>query len=246
MSRYQEFDPLTPEEYAALEADILERGVQVPIVVDEHGVPIDGHHRLMICRRHGITDYPTIVQAGLTDDEKRDYAQSLNCARRSLSREQKRRQIANRLKRHPEHSDRRLAQSLGVDHKTVGSVRAELQSGGEIPRQTVKVGSIGMRYKTPPPPKRLDSAGGEIPRHLHTAFAAQAEHTSLGNLLTDVKRRSGELARVSGPLRARIEQLRHHLDAAVDILTHTTPQTVHAACGGRGCDACDQHGYLTT
>ena len=42
MEKYQEFDPLTPEEFVALENDILERGVLVPIEFDEDGHVIDG------------------------------------------------------------------------------------------------------------------------------------------------------------------------------------------------------------
>ena len=35
--KYQQFDPLTPEDFAALEKDILERGVMVAIERDEDG-----------------------------------------------------------------------------------------------------------------------------------------------------------------------------------------------------------------
>ena len=68
---YQLLDPLSPEDFAALEADILERGVMIPIEFDEDDNIIDGHHRLMICRKHGITDYPKVVRKGLTEQEKR-------------------------------------------------------------------------------------------------------------------------------------------------------------------------------
>jgi ParB-like chromosome segregation protein Spo0J len=64
---YQMLDPLSPEDFAALEADILERGVMVAIEFDEDGNVIDGHHRLMICEKHGITDYPTVVRRGWTE-----------------------------------------------------------------------------------------------------------------------------------------------------------------------------------
>ena len=63
---YQLLDPLPPEDFAALEADILERGVLVAIEFDEHGNTLDGHHRLAICKKHGITDYPKIIREGWT------------------------------------------------------------------------------------------------------------------------------------------------------------------------------------
>jgi len=60
--KYQYDDPLTPDEFAQMEADILERGVQVAIEFDEDGNVLDGHHRLAICEKHGIRDYPTVIR----------------------------------------------------------------------------------------------------------------------------------------------------------------------------------------
>lgn len=48
---FQSMPPLSPEEYSALEQSIRDNGVQVPIVVDEAGVVIDGHHRQKITSR---------------------------------------------------------------------------------------------------------------------------------------------------------------------------------------------------
>jgi hypothetical protein len=39
---FQALPPLSPEEYRDLELDILDRGVLVPIIVDEHGVVTTG------------------------------------------------------------------------------------------------------------------------------------------------------------------------------------------------------------
>jgi len=36
---------MTPAEFEALKADIAERGVVVPIDIDEDGEILDGHHR---------------------------------------------------------------------------------------------------------------------------------------------------------------------------------------------------------
>lgn len=228
MSTYQEFDPLSPEEFAALERSILDRGVQVAIVFDENGNVLDGHNRLKICQKHGITDYPTTVKGGLSEDEKRNYAQSLNMARRSLSREQVNKQIRNRLKRNPEHSDRLIAQALGVDHKTVGRVRAEMESGGEVPQVERKTGLNGMQYKLPARSRAVDAAGGEIPQRLERVFASRSDHTSLANIIADVKRRVGELADRS-PLYGQLAALRRHLTAAESILRETSPHACHTS-----------------
>jgi ParB-like chromosome segregation protein Spo0J len=242
--KYQEFDPLTPEEFAALERSILDRGVEVAIVFDEDGNVLDGHHRLAICKKHGVTDYPTTVRAGLSEDEKRDFAQSLNMARRSLSRDQKQNQIRNRLKRNPQHSDRLIAQAMGVDHKTVGRIRAEMETGGEVPQVDRKIGLNGMQYKSPSKPKLADAEGGKVPQRLEKVFALRGEHASLANLVVDVKRRAGELADRSA-LYSQLEALRRHLTAAESIIKQTSPHVIHRLCKGEGCEACGGKGYLT-
>ena len=47
--RYQVLPDLPPEKFEALKADIAERGVLVPIDVDEEGHILDGHHRYRAC-----------------------------------------------------------------------------------------------------------------------------------------------------------------------------------------------------
>ena len=41
--KYQVMPNMPPEQFDALKADIAERGVLVPIDVDEHGHILDGH-----------------------------------------------------------------------------------------------------------------------------------------------------------------------------------------------------------
>ena len=241
--RYQEFDPLNQEEFAALEQDILIRGVQVPIVFDEYGNIIDGHHRLAICKKHGITDYPKIVKTGLSEDEKRDYAQSLNMARRSLTRQQRQDQIRNRLKRNPDHSDRSIAQGLGVDHKTVGRLRRDMETTGEVPQVDAKIGLNGMRYKASPKVV-VDAEGGEVPQHLHSVFQCRSEFIPLCNLIGDIKRGASQLADRTG-LGSKVSALHRLLDKAEDIIRTTIPHAIHSSCEGVGCPDCDHLGYTT-
>ena len=80
---------LTEDEYEALKADIAERGVQVPVERDETGAVLDGHHRIRACEELGITEYPTIIRTGMTDDEKRQHVLALNLDRRHLTGEQR-------------------------------------------------------------------------------------------------------------------------------------------------------------
>jgi ParB-like chromosome segregation protein Spo0J len=78
---------LSTEEYAELKSDISSRGVMVPIEFDEQGNVLDGHHRLQICEELGIKDFPKVIRAGLTEEEKYTHARKLNLARRHLTQE---------------------------------------------------------------------------------------------------------------------------------------------------------------
>ena len=80
---YQLFPSLSPEERAALKADIATRGVMVPIEVDEQGAVLDGHNRAAIAAELGI-EAPRIVRAGFSEAGKREHVLKLNLLRRQL------------------------------------------------------------------------------------------------------------------------------------------------------------------
>ncbi len=61
---YQLLPPLSAEDYAALEASIIEHGVLVPVEYDEGGNILDGHHRVAICESLGLVDWPRFVRKG--------------------------------------------------------------------------------------------------------------------------------------------------------------------------------------
>ena len=143
MTNYQVMRDLTSAEYEELKADIKERGVKVAIELDEDGNVLDGHHRLKICQELGITDYPKEIRKGLTDDEKRTHARMLNVARRQLTPEEKRALIREQLKETPEKSNRQIAKGLGVNDKTVGKQRMNLESSAEIPQLNYQIGTDG-------------------------------------------------------------------------------------------------------
>lgn len=46
--------PLTEEQFAALEADILKNGCYAPVIVNEDLVIVDGHNRQRLCEQHGL------------------------------------------------------------------------------------------------------------------------------------------------------------------------------------------------
>lgn len=135
-------DP-SPWEYEALRSSIRRYGLILPVVRDESGEVIDGHQRERACRELGITNYPVLTLAGLTQEEKRDHAFILNLARRRLNRRQMRALIAAELKRTPDLSNNWLARTLGSTDKTVESVRQDLIATSEIPKLEVRRGKDG-------------------------------------------------------------------------------------------------------
>ena len=143
MKNYQVMPDLSSDDYNNLKADIGARGVLVPIEYDEDDNILDGHHRVRACTELGI-EWPRFVRKGLSEDEKRTHARQLNIARRHLNRDQKRELIAEQLKEAPERSNRQVAEGLGVDDKTVGTVRRDLEAGAEIPHHAERVGKDGV------------------------------------------------------------------------------------------------------
>ena len=127
---YQVMPPLAEPEYEALKASIAAGYDPArPIVVDETGAVLDGHHRQQVCTELGITP-PTVMLPGLTEDQKHDYAMRANLACRHLTQLQKRELIAAELQRDSSRPDREIGRLCGADHKTVAGVRRN----GEFPQ----------------------------------------------------------------------------------------------------------------
>ncbi len=141
--KYQVMPSMPPEQFAALKADIAERGVLVPLDVEEEGHILDGHHRYRACVELGITDFPTIVRPGLSEEERRIFARKSNMLRRHLNRKQVRELIAEQLKDTPDWANNRIGQVLGADSKTVQAVRHALELTSEIPKFDKLIGADG-------------------------------------------------------------------------------------------------------
>ncbi len=147
---YQLFDPLRPEEYAALEADIVARGVMVAVEIDEAGEILDGYNRVEIAERHGLS-YPKITRKFSTEQEKRIHVRMLNLARRHLETWQwgkaflglledkgvKRGQDSSAAKRHDSESETvsDLAASLGVDDRTARNRMNQADAFDALPKR---------------------------------------------------------------------------------------------------------------
>ena len=160
---FQNMPPLSPEEYAELEASIKEHGIQVPILIDEDGVVIDGHHRQKIAQELGIR-CPKRQVIDKTESEKRTLALSLNVHRRHLTREQKRALIAESIKADPQLTDREHARRTSASPTTVGTVRDQLESEGEVSKLDTRFDPRGYEQPATKPAPKSDAellAGAE-------------------------------------------------------------------------------------
>jgi hypothetical protein len=91
----------------------------------------------------GHVDYDALERSAGGGGDESTYVVSANIHRRHLTGEQKREVIAKLLRADPSKSNRQIAETARVDHKTVGSVRADLQATGEIPQLDRTVGADG-------------------------------------------------------------------------------------------------------
>ena len=82
---YQFFQPLSPQEREALKEDIKQRGIQVPIELDNAGAILDGHHRWEIAQELGVLEaqIPIVVRDDLkTEADKIAHVLKVNLLRR--------------------------------------------------------------------------------------------------------------------------------------------------------------------
>lgn len=135
-AQYQLFPELTADEYTALKADIAERGVLVPVELDEAGNILDGHHRVRAwteLKSEGVKvgDYPRVVRAGWTEEQKRNHVRKLNLLRRHLDKAKRDAVIADMLK--DGMSTREVADVVGVSKGTVHNAGAQFWAPEDRP-----------------------------------------------------------------------------------------------------------------
>jgi ParB-like chromosome segregation protein Spo0J len=225
--KYQVLPSMPSEQFEALKADIEERGVLTPIDVDEHGYILDGHHRYRACLELGVTDFPTIVRPGMSEEERRMFARKSNMLRRHLSREQVRQLVAEQLKDTPNWANNRIASSLGVDGKTVRTLRDELEATSEIPKFERLIGADGkerpVRQKRAPAVMASNLSELErILKRIESADPAEIEGFCTETGLVFMGTSQSEIDRLSAP-----EQRQWEIFG--DFLVHTFGWSIEAA-----------------
>jgi hypothetical protein len=160
------FPRLNAKELVSLGEDIRTHGLRQPVVVlrtAEGDTLLDGISRLDAMEQVGgfelrrnrrgweiailDDDIPMGTDlygvAVIRDVEPYTYVVSANIHRRHLTSRQKRDLIAKLLKADPSKSDRLIGDMIKADHKTVGTVRREVEATGEIPLLTKTKGADG-------------------------------------------------------------------------------------------------------
>jgi len=137
----QLFPLMSAVEFQLLKADIELHGLREPISL-LGGKILDGRNRYRACRELNIPVHVVDCDAAAVGNPT-DYVLSKNLHRRHLTAEQKRAVIAAVLKEAPEKSNRRVAEQVKVDDKTVATVRTEMERRAEIPHVEKRTDSKG-------------------------------------------------------------------------------------------------------
>ena len=162
--------PLTPAEFASLEASISVEGCRDPIVLWD-GLLLDGHNRYSICRKHHFPFHTTSISLSNRDEAKKWIFQNalsrrnltlfskvVVCLRlETLLRDGAKRNLGWRKNAFlksgkattPVHVDKELAKLAGCSHDTISKVRLIQQkaTAKQIESLTNGSASINQIYK---------------------------------------------------------------------------------------------------
>jgi hypothetical protein len=167
-------------ELQELADDIEKNGLRVRVVTfsDDDGIQylLDGRNRLDALELLGRPIFDALGHRNYSffgdrqyDLDPYDYVISTNVKRRHLTAEQKRELIAKLLKARPEQSNRQTAKLVGVDDKTVGKVRTEMEATAEIPQLDKTTGADGKAR-----PARKMPAAKDAPIEIPSMSIAEA------------------------------------------------------------------------
>ena len=141
--------PLTGEQLAALEADILKNGCYSPVIVNEDMVIVDGHNRQRLCEQHGLP-YQMAVFSFEDMLEAKQWALDTQKGRRNLDKWELGK-IALRLKPDIEARARENMSAGGGDQKSEGAKSGCANSQNPIsPVNTTKelADAVGIGHQT--------------------------------------------------------------------------------------------------
>ncbi len=228
--KYQLLDPLSEQQYADLKEDIAERGILQPVIIDEFGEVIDGHHRQQIAEELGA-GYPTHqLRPGMSEADKLDASLALNLMGRKQTGPEKRETIRRYLLRRSDASNRHVARLVGCSAQTVASVRSDLEAGAQIEHLDFRVGSDGKsqparkprapaRQAAPDPEavakRRTDLEAKRAKQEAKAAPRRAEQQEEEARWRADIEARGGSLREVSKPP-ARVLATQDRIKAAMN------------------------------
>lgn len=140
---------MDPDSDDALVEDIAAHGIQVPLDVTAGGVVLDGRHRLRIAIALGHAGVP--VRVVDPDGDEVGYMIRMALRRRHLTTEQRKNLAATLLRNQPERSDRSVARETGISPTTVGDVRRDAETSGQLSKVDSRLGDDGRVRALPEP-----------------------------------------------------------------------------------------------
>ena len=165
------FPLMEGREFEELVADIKANGLIEDIVLFD-GMILDGRNRYRACMAAGVP--PTTYNADKWIADPAAFVISANIRRRHLNREQRGELLIKIIAAAPEKSDRQIAKSIGVDHKTIGAARAKGEQLGSIPQLRKTVGADGKARPRGPRARRQLRLDRKAERHSRLRSGAVA------------------------------------------------------------------------
>lgn len=158
---FQLLPPLDSEQRHILKQSIEKNGVLEPVVFDEDGEILDGHHRVEIAEELGI-EYPRRVISDLDRPGKFAYALTVNVARRHLDQTARSGLVAQLRLRGM--SIREIAKATGFSKTTVARDVDQLSHSGQLSQPDRITGADGKdRPATRPTPKTPGPVDAAVP-----------------------------------------------------------------------------------
>lgn len=180
VSTWRELAPEIPfptaDEYARLKASLLEDGQQVAVVVDETGRAIDGNTRIEALIELGEGRVFVEERTGLTTEQKRDLAISLNANRRQMTPEaihaiaEARRERVAKMRYEQAQSIRTIAEAERVSPTTIKNDLAAIEAAAAAESPEPESGVQGFtpdgeasaaKPAKPAPPAKITGADGK-------------------------------------------------------------------------------------
>lgn len=217
--------PLTDSEFETLSKDIAQRGVLIPIVIDEYSIIIDGEHRLRGAIKAGLKAVPIQVRPGLTEDEKWKMAENLNLNRRHLTPAQIQEIIMQNREKLPQKaiklrkegkSLRQIGDDLGVSHQYVKKIIQKEATVNELTAELPEniTGKDGKKHPAKKPVISVNSTK-ELQRAIDACQTVGAENLPAKHLeLKRVER----IARESERTRLRQQEMQDYRKGTVELL----------------------------